>query len=152
LIPLEEELAFLQAYLEIETVRFGERLSVSWNVDPGVRTALVPSFLLQPLVENAIRHGLAPRRVDGLLEITAHAADGNLHLRVQDNGAGLHTVSKTTGMGVGLANTRERLEKLYGQTHTFNIVPRRQGGVSVLLVLPLRFNYPEKAGVLAHET
>lgn len=107
LIPLAEELAFLRAYLEIEEVRFGDRLCISWNIDPGIRNALVPSFVLQPLVENAIRHGLAPRRVEGLLEIRAEASGGSLHLQLRDNGVGLHGGSKTQGMGVGLANTRE---------------------------------------------
>ncbi len=151
LIPLAEELAFLRAYLEIEDVRFGDRLCISWNIDPGIRNALVPSFVLQPLVENAIRHGLAPRRVEGLLEIRANAADGNLHLQVRDNGVGLRASVETRGMGVGLANTRERLEKLYGRLHTFAIVSRPEGGVCVLLILPLRFKHPEKAGVLALE-
>ena len=143
MVRLDEELNFLRAYVDLEKLRYGDRLTVAWNIDPEVRDALVPSFVLQPLVENAIRHGLAPRRGPGLLEITATATGDDLYLRVCDNGAGFRLGAATRGTGVGLANTQARLERLYGAAHRLEVDSPDGGGTSVMVVLPLAFTAAE---------
>jgi LytS/YehU family sensor histidine kinase len=137
-VPLREEVAFVEAYLEIEKARFADRLTYRVDVGPKLLEARVPSLLLQPLVENAVRHGLA-RRVDfetpGRIEIAAEEREGTLRLTVRDNGPGL---DGTETPGVGLANTRSRLRLLYGDRHAFEMTPGAEGGVAVTIVLPLR--------------
>jgi len=111
-VTLDEELRFIEKYLAIEQVRFSDRLQVRWSIDPDVRDALVPEFILQPLVENAVRHGVSKRSEAGLIEITGLESDGELVLGVQDDGPGCVAASNA---GVGLANTRARLETLFGE-------------------------------------
>jgi hypothetical protein len=137
-VPLEEELAFLQAYLEIEEIRFGPRLRVGMHVAPEARGASVPYLLLQPLVENAIRHGIAARDQAGHLAIRAGRANGVLRLQVEDDGPGLRAKPDTLRQGVGLANTRARLQQLYGDDHRFELGNRPGGGVQVLVEIPFR--------------
>jgi two-component system LytT family sensor kinase len=134
-VPLADELAFLERYLEIEQVRFGDRLTVDVRVDPAVRDARVPTLILQPLVENSIRHGIANRRGAGVVEVSASRENGSLRLAVRDNGTGL---DGDAGEGVGLANTRARLEVLYGGAHRFELRPRPEGGVEAAITIPLR--------------
>lgn len=110
-IPLREELDFLRRYLEIEQVRFPDRLDVRYEVEPGLDDALVPSFVLQPLVENSIRYAIAPRAERGTLVIGARVTEGVLRLSVRDDGPGFPALFEE---GVGLSTTRARLEKLYG--------------------------------------
>jgi len=115
-IPLREELALLETYLEIQRVRFGERLHVGWEIDDDVREALVPQLVLQPLVENALQHGIARRTRAGRLDITAARRGDLLRLTVCDDGPGVaDTFSLADTTGVGLRNTRERLRRLYGE-------------------------------------
>lgn len=135
-IPLEEELEFLERYLGIERVRFGDRLDVKVDVDPRVRRAAVPSFLLQPLVENGIRHGIVRGDGVGWLRITAARENGTLVLHVIDNGPG--TAAKPTREGIGLATTRRRLGELYGQDHTLALSDRAEGGLDVRVEIPYR--------------
>ena len=138
-VTLAEELAFLEKYLDIEQVRFGDRLDVRYEVDDAVRDVLVPNLILQPLVENAIRHGISQRPGPGEILIRAHAAadDTAVALEVCDNGVGLEGSSKS-GTGVGLENTRARLDQLYGdEAYRLDLVPRREGGVRVALMIPL---------------
>lgn len=139
-IPLEQELAFLERYLAIQKVRFEDRLDVRMEVDPEVFHALVPTFVLQPLVENAIRHGVAPRTSKVSIQVVAWREDGRLHLRVQDDGPGLPAGWKiTANQGVGLSNTRERLRRLYGESdHSFEIASEPGAGVRVDLSFPFR--------------
>jgi two-component system, LytTR family, sensor kinase len=134
-IPLEQELEFVSRYLEIEQVRFEDRLRVRIDVHADVRDAVVPSLALQPLVENAIHHGIAPRREGGSIEISARRENGALHLSVADDGVGANQQRRER---VGLANTRSRLEQLYGANHqlTFtDVVPR---GFRVDITIPYR--------------
>ena len=137
-VMLRDELNLLEPYLEIEQTRFGDRLSVQWDVEPAAMDALVPHLLLQPLVENSIRHGIAPRAQPGRVEISAHRADGMLRLEVRDNGRGLTPGGGTAGAGVGLANTRARLTQLYDGEHRFDFRERPDGGVAVTLSIPYR--------------
>jgi two-component sensor histidine kinase len=134
--PLARELEGLRSYLDIEQTRLGDRLTVSWNIDPDTTDALVPPFLLQPLVENAIRHGIAPRSKAGRIEIGAWRHDGTLHLRVRDDGPGL-PAGPTNG-GVGVANTRARLLHLYGAAQRLETGNDPRGGCVVQVTLPFR--------------
>jgi two-component sensor histidine kinase len=136
-VRLEEEIETLQPYLEIERIRFGERLRV--QVELGAcRDAIVPHMLLQPLVENAIRHGIAPLEGGGLLSITASRRHGSLVLRVRDTGRGLRP-GAVDGHGVGLSNTRQRLRHLYGDGQAVELLPGSDGaGVTVVIEIPFR--------------
>ena len=135
-VPLAEEIEFVRRYLEIEQVRFGDRLAVKIDVDDDAWSARVPTLLLQPLVENAIRHSVAPREHGGRVTIEARAIGGRLHLTVADDGPGLDGKGNGNGTGIGLANTRERLEQLYGDAHRFDLVNGH--GLRAQLELPLR--------------
>ena len=138
-VSLREELEFLSNYLEIEQTRFQDRLSVKMDVEPGVLNARVPNLILQPLVENAIRHGIAPRAQPGLVEIRASRENGMVSLQVRDNGAGLKTSSPETLLkGIGLSNTEARLKQLYGPNHRFEISDVSGGGLQVAIAIPFR--------------
>jgi sensor histidine kinase YesM len=137
--PLHEEIAFLRQYLEIEQVRFGDRLRVSWQLDPALEPLLVPQLILQPLVENALRHGLAPRARPGTLTIGARVDGERLELRVADDGVGLPADFPTrSNGGVGLANVRARLSQRYGDAARLSLLSAEAPtGVTALVVLPL---------------
>ncbi len=134
-VPLRDELEFLRRYLEIEQIRFGPRLEVGFNTPDDTLDLPVPNLLLQPLVENAIKHGIAPRKQPGRIEITAHRDGKELLLAVLDNGTG--GSQGTRGAGVGLANTQARLDHLYGSRHGFESGPQESGGFAVRIRLPL---------------
>jgi len=138
LMTLAEELTFLDDYLAIESVRFEGRITVSVRADDDTLDAMVPGFLLQPLVENAIRHGVAPRLSGGHIAVTAVRDGALLRLRVQDDGLGLrHDWATRRDAGVGLRNTAARLEQLYPGGHRFQVTPgASSNGVDVLLELP----------------
>jgi signal transduction histidine kinase len=141
-VPLRDELEFLRRYLEIEQVRFGPRLQVEFDVPDDLLSAHVPNLLLQPLVENAIKHGIAPRRQVGRIQVRAWREDANLNLLVKDNGTGKPPQS-TTGAGLGLANTRARLEHLHGERHRLEFGPVAEGGFEVRVRIPLAGNGSE---------
>jgi len=136
---LSDELDFVRDYLDIERARFGERLKVVFTVDDECEAALVPRFVLQPLVENAVQHGIAPEVDGGTVEVSAAASNGSLQLRVADDGAG-HEGSPATGFG--LAAVRDRLALLHGERASLSSVARPQGGTVVELSLPLRRGAP----------
>jgi len=136
LVTLEQEIAILEKYLSIEKVRFRDRLDVEIAIEPGVAAANVPSFLLQPLVENAIKHGLAGRAGRGCISIVAGADRGQLAIRLRDNGPGpRHDYDESSG--IGLRNTRRRLEALYPGAHLLELAPAPEGGCDVRLRIPL---------------
>jgi two-component system LytT family sensor kinase len=138
-VSLKQELEFLERYLEIEKTRFQDRLRVETHVDPETLDAEVPNLLLQPLVENALRHGIARRREAGLVELVARRENGRLELRVRDDGPGLPSEAEMSRRGgVGLANTQARLQQLYGSAHRFELLNRPEGGLEVILSLPFR--------------
>lgn len=132
-ITLAEELALLENYLEIQRIRFADRLEIQMDIAPATLNARVPSLLLQPLVENAIKHGLAPGAAKGYVKIFSQQQNGDLLLQIRDNGAGLAAGGKK---GIGLTNTEERLSRLYPQAHRFVIANASDGGVLVDIKLP----------------
>jgi len=134
-IPLSEEVQFLEQYLAIEQVRFSDRLQVSWSIDDRVRTAPVPGFILQPLVENALRHGVAKRSDVGTIDVGARVDGDTLVLSVADNGPGLPH-SEVESAGVGLANTRERLRTMYGDAASLTLESRPSGGAIATIRVP----------------
>lgn len=137
-IPLAQELEFIGAYINIEQKRFGERLRVEQSVPDELMKALVPALILQPLVENAVRHGIEPRRGPGLISIEAKQEDQHLHLVVRDNGRGLSPgESENPGRrGIGLANTQARLKGLYGRDQSFSFGRAEPQGCQVEIHLP----------------
>ena len=136
-VPLKDELDFINKYLDIERARFGERLHVSFVIEPDTLGASVPNFLLQPLVENSLRHGIGPKLGGGRVEIRAHHNGEWLQLVVQDDGYGVPPDRLDAfNTGVGLSNTRSRLEHLYPGNHTFEFQTPPGGGLAVTMVIP----------------
>jgi Histidine kinase/Histidine kinase-, DNA gyrase B-, and HSP90-like ATPase len=136
--PLRDEVEFLRKYLEIEQVRFGDRLRVAWHLDEASESVPVPQLILQPLVENALRHGLSRRARPGSLTIRALVQDEKLELVVADDGVGLPSDfgARASG-GVGLANVRARLSRMYGEAARLSLGPGENGGVTARIVLPV---------------
>jgi two-component system LytT family sensor kinase len=138
-VPLAKEIDFLKRYLEIEQTRFADRLTVEMRIAPEALTASTPYLILQPLVENAIRHGIAPRSQPGRVAICAQRENGFLVLEVSDNGAGLAPgLTAPARLGVGLSSTRARLEKLYGERQHFEMKNGPHGGFVVTLTIPFQ--------------
>lgn len=136
LTRLREEVAFIEKYLEIERIRFRDRLSVTFEIDPATLENEVPSLILQPLVENAIRHGIEPHARPGWIELTARGKPGFVELAVHDNGAGM-PVGGFSRVGIGLGNTRARLNELYGGRHGFELANHPDGGLVVRVNIPV---------------
>ena len=136
-VELAEELEYVRAYLDIEQVHFGSRLRIEYRIDAAALDALVPTLILQPIVENAIRHGLEPLVRPGTLTIEAEADGDVLVLRVRDDGVGFAKTFKRRD-GVGLANTRSRLDRLYGEAAALTMHEQPSGGVRVDVTIPLR--------------
>jgi two-component system LytT family sensor kinase len=137
-LQLKEELDFIDKYLEIEHTRFGDRLRVMFDVDPTLLDAAVPSLVLQPLVENALRHGIAPKVSGGRIDISARRDDGQLALTVRDDGYGVpNDELEALNEGVGVSNTRSRLALIYGDRYRFEFRTPPGGGLEVTVVIPL---------------
>jgi two-component system, LytTR family, sensor kinase len=138
-VTLQQEMEFLNGYLEIERIRFRDRLSTNIIVDPEILDVRVPNLILQPIVENAMRHAIAQKSTAGRIEISAKPRNGALRIQVKDDGPGL---PKDPGalnqlrQGLGLANTRARLERLYGREHRLELANRPSGGMVVTLEIP----------------
>jgi two-component system, LytTR family, sensor kinase len=137
-IRLRDELNFVQGYLEIERLRVEDRLTVSLEIEDAVLDATVPAFTLQPLVENAVHHAIAPRR-GGRVDISAWQDESWLHLAVTDDGPGMPEQLRE---GLGLANTRARLEHVYGRADPLRIVGLPNGRLRVEIVIPFRRDPP----------
>lgn len=137
-VPLKRELALARDYLAVEEVRFGDRLTVEFCADEETLDALVPPLLLQPLLENAITHGFEPSSRAGHLSIATKLAGAELILEIQDDGAGPGSRTPIGGMGIGLTNTRRRLEALYGSAARLEMTARPERGTSVRVVIPHR--------------
>lgn len=136
-VPLKEELDFLKSYLQIHKTLMEDRLDIRWRVSPEIQDAAVPNMILQPLVENSIQHGLAPRAKGGYIEIEGTRQNGNLFLTVRDNGLGVSNSLNSDG-GVGLSNTRARLQYLYGDMHDFKFTDTPGGGATFTIKIPFR--------------
>lgn len=136
-VSLRQEIDFLRCYLEIEQTRFGDRLTVDVAIPDELAEARVPTLILQPLVENAIRHGIEPMAAPGAIRISAERLGDELILRVTDTGRGPGS-SNRHGTGIGVANTRARLEQLYGSAQEFRLAPGANGGTEAVIRLPLK--------------
>jgi sensor histidine kinase YesM len=138
-VPISVELAILGAYREIMEARFEERLSVTVDVSPDCGAILVPPLLIQPLVENAIKHGIATREIGGSIQVSVTRVDNRVRIVVVDDGPGTtQPLEELLTRGVGLSSTVERLNKLYDSAYSFDIRNRSQGGLEILLTLPYK--------------
>lgn len=135
-VSVAQELDLVTRYLDIERIRFGERLTVEIEADAPVRDSLVPALVLQPLVENAIVHGLSQRPGPGRVEVRARLSGGNVVLSVRDDGPGMARPSAHAGKGIGLGNLRARLERLYGDRFELAVTDDPRGGACVTVVIP----------------
>jgi two-component system LytT family sensor kinase len=135
-VSLKQELAFLDQYLEIEQTRFGDRLVVRRQIDPLTLAARVPNLILQPLVENAIHHGIEPHAHPGEVTLSSRREGALLHLEISDNGLGISPGLESPEAGVGLSNTRARLEELYGSRYRMAFRNAKEGGLIVHLTIP----------------
>lgn len=133
-VPLRDELGLLDKYIDIMQIRFQDRLAIERQIDPETLDALVPNLILQPLVENALEHGVSRAKGEGRIEITAITRNGELLLRVHDNGPG---IADKTRAGIGLANTRARLTQLYGESAELRLTSIPDGGTTAEIALPL---------------
>jgi sensor histidine kinase YesM len=134
-VSLSQELEIVENYLAIEQVRFADRLRIEIKVDPGALDSLVPCFLLQPIVENAIRHGIAHCENEGIVEASARRDGRSLHLRIRDTGRGF-SAQEHNGHGIGLRNTRERLAHFYQDSYDMKAQPLETGGFEVAITIP----------------
>ena len=137
-VTLQQEIEFLNGYLEIERIRFQDRLTTDIHVDPEVLDVRVPNLILQPIVENAMRHAIG-NSTSGRVEVTAVPRNGVVRIEVKDNGPGMQTersLEAPRGRGLGLANTRARLAGLYGDAASFELTNNPSGGLVVALEIP----------------
>lgn len=138
LVSLQEEMAFVRCYLGIEQVRFGDRLTVHYEIEPDTVPARVPHLILQPIVENAIQHAIAPEMDEGQITVAARQVKNLLRLEVRDTGLGMRAgAPSSTGHGMGIRNVRSRLERLYGANYTFEMINGPREGVAVIIEFPL---------------
>ena len=137
-VTLKEEIEFLEKYVEIHKTLMRDRLSVRVCIDPETLDAAVPNMILQPLVENAIKHGISPRPEGGNIEVHARRVNGRLYVEITDDGLGMPVQEAGVQGGVGLINTRERLKHLYNDAHTFNVNSSPGRGVTIQISVPFK--------------
>ena len=138
-ISLDQELYALGLYLDIEKVRFQDRLSIEYDIDENAKAELVPSLILQPLIENAIKYAIAPEIDGGTITVCAKIVDDKLLLSLKDTGPGLediHHIVSQSGSGVGIANTKERLSQIYGENHEFRLENLEPTGLGIFIQVP----------------
>jgi two-component system, LytTR family, sensor kinase len=139
LVTLKEETEFLRCYLDIEQVRFGDRLTVVFELEPQTLSAQVPHLILQPVVENAIQHAIAPRATRGHINIEAKRLNSLLRVAISDNGPGISSNATSLGKkGVGLTNVRTRLQQFYGLDFRFELMNVGDGGLTVVIEIPFQ--------------
>jgi len=139
LVSLKEETEFLRCYLEIEQVRFGDRLTLEFELEPQTLSAQLPHLILQPVVENAIQHAIAPRATRGHINIEAKRLNSLLRLEVRDNGPGITLNGDLLRTeGVGLSNVRARLHQIYGSNFRFELMNARDGGLAIVMEIPFQ--------------
>jgi sensor histidine kinase YesM len=143
MVPLSEELRFLRSYLEIEQIRFSDRLTVSFDVEPEVLSIMVPHLVLQPIVENSIKHAVSRRRSGGLIEVRADKLANKLQIQIKDNGPDdepkMINFKNDESLRTGLTNVQSRLKHFYGNDAGFEMSNSEKGGTTVTLVVPLNF-------------
>jgi LytS/YehU family sensor histidine kinase len=139
LVTLKEETEFLRCYLEIEQVRFGDRLTVAFELEPQTLSAQVPHLILQPVVENAIQHAIAPRAMRGHINIEARQLNSSLRLEIRDNGPGITSNRDLRrAEGVGLTNVRARLNQIYASDFRLELINGNDGGLAVVMEIPFQ--------------
>ena len=139
LVTLKEETEFLRCYLDIEQVRFGDRLTVKFELEPQTLSAQVPHLILQPVMENAIQHAIAPRATQGHINIEAKRLNSLLRVAISDNGPGISSNANLLGKKcVGLSNVRARLQQIYGPDFRFELINAGDGGLSVVMEIPFQ--------------
>src|SRR5256714_222045 len=139
LVTLKEETEFLRCYLEIEQVRFGDRLAVAFEIEPTTLSAAVPHLILQPVFEHAVQYAIAPRATPGRIHIEAKRLNGSLRLEVKDNGPGIVSNGDLIEkQGVGLSNVRARLNQIYGSDFRFELMNSKDGGLTVVMEIPFQ--------------
>ncbi len=143
-IRFSEELEFLKTFLQIHRTLMGKRLQIEYKIEPDTLAALVPNLILQPLAENAIQHGIEHLEEGGRITFCAAKKNETLYLEVRDNGIGLFSPNGNNNGGIGLSNTRARLENLYPNAHKFSIEEQKGGGVSVKIEIPFRDHLTEE--------
>ncbi|WP_177208162.1 sensor histidine kinase [Pseudoalteromonas denitrificans] len=143
-LPLKKELNHVEQYLAIEQVRFGERISIIKDYDVNALPALVPAMLLQPLIENAMQHGLEEKEGKGELSIICYIRNDYIHIDIIDDGAGCDFNDKNFCEGIGISNVKSRLKQLYGNKHEFHLINNIKGGVTASLKLAL--SVPSQSG------
>jgi sensor histidine kinase YesM len=136
-LTLEDEIEFTRRYLEIERIRFHDRLAVEWEIDPQALEAQVPNLILQPLVENAMRHGVDSNSGTSRIQIVAHLQNDQVLMEVRDDGKDLKKISgQHSAAGLGLKNTRERLSELYGEDYSFSLSRRENEWTIAQIIIP----------------
>lgn len=138
-VPLREELAILRLYAQIQQVRFGDRLRVTWDIDDATLEAAVPHMILQPILENALKHGLEAHSAAGKIVISSRIEGNNLSLAIRDDGPGIQAPSVRRGAGLGLLNVRDRLAQLHGENQSLEVSAAPEGGTLVTICIPLSF-------------
>jgi sensor histidine kinase YesM len=152
-VTLKEEIEFARCYLEIEEVRFSDRLRIDFDIDPVSFAAQVPHLILQPIVENAVQHAIAPYAAAGFIKIRAKKIEDTIRIEITDSGAGIVAGGESNngdGRGVGLANVRGRLKQLYGSNHKFELANNPSGGLIVVLEIPF-FNEANESPLAVEE-
>jgi len=147
-VDLRQEIDFLERYLEMEQIRFGDRLSVKFDIDPEILDARIPNLILQPLVENAIQHGIAPNAKQGVIQVKGRRENGMMRISIHDNGKELSEFD-LAGIkeGVGLSNTRKRLRQIYRDSYQFDIRNGENGGLIASLEIPFhKIDAPQEQG------
>jgi len=151
LVTLKEETEFLRCYLDIEQVRFGDRLTVAFELEPQTLSAQVPHLILQPVVENAIQHAIAPRAAQGRINIEAKRLNSLLRVAISDSGPGIGSNTNSLGKkGVGLTNVRSRLQQIYGPDFRFELMNASDGGLTVVMEIP--FQHEANSGIEQQST
>jgi two-component system LytT family sensor kinase len=151
LVTLKEETEFLRCYLDIEQVRFGDRLTVAFQLEPQTLSAQVPHLILQPVVENAIQHAIAPRAAGGHINIEAKRLKSLLQVAITDNGPGIRSTANSPAKKcVGLTNVRTRLQQIYGTDFRFDLMNANDGGLTVIIEIP--FEREANAGIAQQST
>ena len=145
-VPLREELAVLRLYAQIQQVRFGDRLRITWRIDGETLEAVVPHMILQPILENSIKHGLEAYSRAGKITIGAKRIGDDLYLSIWDDGPGIKMPSPRRGSGLGLVNVRDRLARLYAERQSLQVVGTVGGGTSVTIRVP--YSVPQDSGAM----